>query len=321
MVFPQILKVKQAAWDRVQQQTNSRQLILLHVGIPGIISLVLTGLSYYLSLQIADTGGLGGMGLRSMLGAMQNMLQVLSMVFSIFWGIGLTAIALRWSQHQTAYKNDLLIGFRFFGPVLRTTLLKGVIYFSTAFLGFQLASMIFSMTPLAESTMEIINQMTNDATYIPSDEALMQAMTSFLPFLVIVMAVLMIPVFYRLRMTDYVLMDHPKNGAFFAVRASIFLTRRNCFKLFKLDLSFWWFYLLEVLVAAIYYGDLLLQMANINTGLSSEILMFIACVIGLGLQVALYTWRQCQVSTTYAMVYESLKPAIPTPPQPQQTQM
>lgn len=321
MVFPQISQIKQQAWDRVSREANARQLILLHVGVPGIISLALTALSYYLSLQIADTGGLGGLGVRSILETIQNMLQVFSTVFSVFWGIGITAIALRWSQNQKAYNNDLLIGFRFFGPVLRTSILKMLIYFSVIFLGFQLASMIFAMTPLAEGAMEIIDQMTNDASYIPSEEALMDAMLCFLPFLGIVMAVLVIPLSYRLRMVDYVLMDHPKKGAFFAVRTSLFMTRRNCWNLFKLDLSFWWFYLLELLIVAIYYGDVVLQLANVDTGLSAEVLLFIACGAGLALQLVVYAWRKNQVATTYAMVYESLKTTIPAPPQPQQTQI
>jgi uncharacterized membrane protein len=181
--------------------------------------------------------------------------------------------------------------------------------------------MIFAMTPLAEGAMEIIEQMTNDATYIPSDEALMDAMLCYLPFLGVVMAVLVIPLSYRLRMVDYVLLDHPKNGAFFAVRTSLFMTRRNCWNLFKLDLSFWWFYLLELLIVAIYYGDWVLQLAHVDTGLSSEVLLFIACGAGLLLQLVVYAWRQNQVATTYAMVYESLKATIPAPPQPQQTQI
>lgn len=321
MVFPQISQIKQRAWERVAQESNARQLILLHVGIPGVISLVLTALSYYLSLQIADTGGLGGLGLRTVLETVQNMLQVLSLAFSFFWGIGLTAISLRWSQGNRADKGDLVAGLRHFGPVLRTGILRMLIYFSVVFLGFQLASMVFAMSPASANTMAIIDQMTSDSTYVPSEEALMDAMLSFLPFLGIVMAVLIIPLSYRLRMADYVLMDQPKRGAFFAIRTSLLLTRRNCLKLLKLDLSFWWFYMLEAIVLAVYYGDVLLQLANVDVGLPSDVLMFIACAAGLLLQLVLYTWRKNQVATAYAVTYECLKLTLPTPPQPQQQQM
>ena len=316
MAFPNISEVKQVAAQRVSQVSNARRLISIHTAVPALLSLALTALSFFLSLQIDDTGGLGGLGVRSMLEALQNMLQILSLVFSVFWGMGFVSTVLRWSQGDQVEDRDLLAGFRHWGPVLRSALLKILIYLGAVILANQLSSIIFSMTPLSAGMLELAEKMNANPGFMPSDTELVDAALSYLPFLALALAVVVIPVYYRLRMMDFALLDEPEKGAFFALRMSVFMTRRNCLKLFKLDLSFWWFYLLELGAAVIYYADLVLTLAGVQTGISSEVLLFVSCTVGLLLQCALYIWRQNQVSTTYAMVYQQLKPVLPQPQDP-----
>lgn len=317
MAFPNISEVKQAAAQRVSQVSNARRLISIHTAVPALLSLVLTALSFFLSLQIDDTGGLGGLGARSMLEALQNMLQILSVVFSVFWGAGLVSTVLCWSRGDRVEDRDLLAGFRHWGPVLRSALLKILIYLGAIILANQLSSIIFSMTPLSAGMLELAEKMNANPGFMPSDTELLDAALSYLPFLALALAVVVIPVYYRLRMMDFALMEAPEKGAFFALRMSVFMTRRNCLKLFRLDLSFWWFYLLELCTAVVYYADLVLSLAGVQTGISSEVLLFVSCTVGLLLQCALYIWRQNQVSTTYAMVYRQLKPVLPQPQDPQ----
>lgn len=317
MAFPNISEVKQAAAQRVSQVSNARRLISIHTAVPALLSLVLTALSFFLSMQIDDTGGLGGLGARSMLEALQNMLQILSLVFSVFWGVGLVSTVLRWSRGDRVEDRDLLAGFRHWGPVLRSALLKILIYLGAIILANQLSSIIFSMTPLSAGMLELAEKMNANPGFMPSDTELVDAALSYLPFLALALAVVVIPVYYRLRMMDFALLDEPEKGAFFALRMSVFMTRRNCLKLFKLDLSFWWFYLLELITAAVYYADLVLSLAGVQTAISSEVMLFVSCTVGLLLQCALYIWRQNQVSTTYAMVYRQLKPVLPQPQDPQ----
>ena len=53
---------------------DPRKLILLHTGVTIAVSLIGTILNFVLSKQIENTGGLGGMGLRSMLSTVQSVL-------------------------------------------------------------------------------------------------------------------------------------------------------------------------------------------------------------------------------------------------------
>ena len=308
MAFPDLRSVKQTAYRQAAQMPNARRLILLYAGVPAAVSLVLTFLSYLLSLQIRDTGGLGGLGQRSWLESAQSMLQVLSIIFSLFWAYGLHRIALRWSAGERAWDTDLLAGFHHFGPVLRAALLQVLVYFAMTFVALQISTLVFSMTPLATPMVELTQLLMEDPAFLPTEAQLLDAMVPFFPFLLVSLAVLVIPLFYRLRMMEFVLMDQPQNGALYAYRVSRYLMRGNCWRLFKLDLQFWWFYLLEVLAACLFYSDWAMQLMGIDLGLSPDVMFFAACVLGLAAQAALYVWRKGQIVTAYALVYRELMP-------------
>ena len=307
MVFPAISTVKTTAAERLQRATNARKIVLLYAGVPAVISLVLTLISYLLSLQIADTGGLGGLGTRSLLETLQRMLQIVSIVFSVFWAYGYTRVLLHWSRGERAWNGDLLEGFRRWGVVLRGALLQMLLYFGAFILAMQLSSVLFALTPLADNMAALLEQMLADPSFMPSEEAMLDALVGYLPFLAVSMMVLILPLVYRLRMMNFVLMDQPEMGAVYAMRVSTLMMRKNRLKLFKLDLSFWWFYLLELLVSALYYSDVALQLAGVDLGLSSDALFFAACVLGLAAQTALYVWRRNNVMLSYTAVYDDLK--------------
>ena len=308
MAFPDFRSIKQTAYHQVEQMPNARRLMLLHAGVPAIISMALTVLSYLLSCMIDDTGGLGGLDTRSLLESGQSMLQILSMIFSLFWAYGLHRIVLRWSVAERAWDQDLLAGFHHFGPVIRTGLLQAFLYFAMVFVALQVSTLVFSMTPWATPMVELTQQLLEDPNFMPTEAELWDAMKPYLPFLLIGLVVLVVPMFYRLRMMEFVLMDQPQNGALYAFRVSRYLMRGNCLKLLKLDLKFWWFYLLELLTACIFYADLALPLLGVELSLSEDTLFFVACVLGLAAQMALYVWRKGQVMTAYALVYRELMP-------------
>ena len=308
MAFPEFHAVKPTAYGLVERSSNARRLIFLHAGIPAALSLVLTFLSYLLAKQVEDTGGLGGLGLRSFLESAQSMLHLLNMIFSLFWTYGIYRIVMNWSRGQRAWDSDLLAGFRHIGPILRTALLKILLYSGVVILALQLASILFSITPLGADLTALAQQLLEDPDFMPTEEQILEVTRVFMPFLVVVLLVLFVPLFYRLRMADFVVMDAPEKGAVYALRFSAKLMRGNCWKLLKFDLGFWWFYLLEVLAGCLFYGDWILEWLGIDLGLSADILFFLACIVGLVAQTALYVWRKNQIMTAYALVYRELLP-------------
>ena len=308
--------LRQKAAQSLRSAPNGSKLVLIFAGVAAGLSLAAGIVSMILDSQIAGTGGLSGMQLRSVLSTIQSLLNILIMVFVPFWSLGYTSVVLKLSRGEDATETDLLNGFRRFGPGLRLMLLRQVIGFAVAFAAFQVASIAFSMTPWAVPFYEKMELGLSGTM----DEATMAALTeAMIPLLVIVGAlyfVAMIPVTYRLRMAEFQLMDEPKYGALLALLQSNRMMKGNCLALFKLDLHFWWYYLANILVTALCYGDMLLPLVGIHLPIAPEISFVLFYVVAQGAQILLY-WRcRNQVDCTYAVAYDALQNAPEATPQP-----
>lgn len=309
MGFPNSENIIAASRSRLARAGYSpTRLAFYHIGLTTALNLVLLVVDKLLSLQIADTGGLGGMGLRSTLESVEMVLQLGLLAFVVFWDMSYLHLTLRWARGQEAGPTDLMEGLRRFGPVLRGYLLKTVIAVVVFMVVMQLSSILYAFTPMSDSVTDMLMRMMTDPDFVPDEAALMDFYMVYLPVMLLVAAVLGIPIAYRLRMMDFALMDEPKTGAFSALRTSIFMMRGNCKKLLMLDLRFWWFYLLQVLAVGITYLDMILAAAGVQTGMDSQTLFYLCGIVGLAFQVVLMTFGRNVVYTSYASVYESLKP-------------
>lgn len=298
--------LKRMAKDRLAQASfHPKLLMLIHCGVSIALTLGLALVDHVLEDQIGSTGGLSGIGMRSILETVQSALWFAQIVANPFWQIGYIFVALQLSRGEEVSAGSLLEGFRKFGPVLRLRISLALLYSGMFIVASYLASTIFSLTPYSQPMM--------DAVALGTEEALLAAMESCsIPLtliLVAVLAVIGIPYVYRLRMAEFALMDDPKAGARAAVRNSRLMMRHNRWNLFRLDLSFWWFYLLEVILSLVAYGDLLLPMVGITLPWSATVsyyVFLILCYLG---QLLLYLWQGNEIQVTYAAAYEALKPS------------
>ncbi len=297
--------LKQSAADSLAAASyDPRKLILIHTGAMVVLSLVLALIDYVLDQQIGDTGGLSGVGTRAVLETLQSVLVFGQVVALLFWQIGFIFASMQISRGKTATPETLLEGFRQFGPVLRLRLTLTLLYSGITLLSSYAASIIFSFTPWAKPLA--------DATAIGTEEALYTAMEQvMLPLsgvLLVVMLIIMVPYTYRLRLTEYVLMDDPRAGAMNAVRTSRLLMRGNRLELLKLDLSFWWFYLCEMLVMVVAWGDMLMPLFGLELPWSDTVSYYLFFVLSYLCQLALYWWQGSHVRVTYAKFYEAVLP-------------
>ena len=294
---------------------NQKRLVLLWAATAAVLSLLTGLLSYVLDNGIAGTGGLSGIGLRSALTTAQQVLSTFTTVFLPFWTLGYTHATLRMARRQGVQDTSLLEGFRRFGPGLRLMLLQGLLYGGIFTLCTYAAILLLAATPLANSAYAVLDplaqQMAADPNWLP-DEATAAALTkAMLPLAICgaaIAAVVLVPLMYRLRLASLRLVDDPRCGALQAMGASLHLTRGNAWKLFRLDLHFWWFWLLEAVILAITYGDTLLPKLGISLPLSPEVAFWAFYVVALIIQVIAYTALHNRVSVTYALAYESLLP-------------
>lgn len=301
--------VKQtAAQTMAEADRTHKKLVLIHTGAMLVVTFILMLIDLFLSQKISATGGLGGIGLRSTLATVQAALRLAQLAIIPFWQAGYTYLTLRLSQGQSFSFKTLLEGFLRLGPVLRLLLLQLVLYVIIGIAAFNVSSTIIMATPWAEPMLEIAEAIQQGAEY--TDEMLLAATEQYAPALIIITAVAYIalaaPFFYRYRLAMYSLLDDEQTMALAAMRNSRILTKGNRMELFKLDLSFWWYYACEVLVAALCFLDLILPTFGISLPLPQEAVTFLCFGIYAAAQLALHYWRKNEVNVTYAQVYNTL---------------
>ena len=321
MLRPSALR-HQAAQHLERSAYSPKKLVLLHTAL-ALGSFLLTALiNYLLSLQIADTGGLGGLGTRSVLSTLQSCLQLSQVVLLPFWQVGYTFVTLKFARKEAAAPTDLCRGFGLFLPMLRLLLLQGLLYLGIGFVASQLGSFLFMLTPWAapmmEATMEIMygSGSVEDMTYA-MEKMMAEAAVPLMICSAIVFIAAAAPFFYRFRQAQLILLDEPEKGALYAMRTSWQRMRGSCMALFRLDLSFLWFYLLDLLVTLICYADWLLASLGVTLPVDPTLAFFSTFILYLVAQLVLYWWRKNEVSTTYAVFYDALKQPKETAETPQ----
>ncbi len=298
-----------------------RKLIMIHSGVTIGIGLLLSVLSYLLDMGIAQTGGLGGIGARSILETIKSLLEAGSMILLPFWSIGYIRVILHWTRREDADLGTLFAGFRCLRPVMRLLFAQGIVYVFLGIVGAYAGSAVFLMTPGAQPlyalTQELADAGITDPYKLMENEAYVSASMAMAPYMVAGATLLIIPVAYRLRFAEFVLMDVPRQGALRAIVQSWRMTRKNCWNLLKLDLRFWWFYLAQGLILALNYGDLLLGMAGVELAISADAMMFAFYIAALLCEFALYVWKKNEVFAVYALAYDQLNVPREEAPKPQ----
>ena len=315
--------LKNAAGDALAQAPrNPKRIILIHTAVSLGIMLLVAVLDFVLSGQIENTGGLSGLGTRSVLTTVQSILQMVQLAVLPFWEIGYLYAAMKMAVKEPAEPGTLLEGFRRFGPLFRIMLLKGLIFLVLGFVCTYVATQIFVMTPLSTPMLEAMAPVLNDPTLMESaagEEALMQVVDqalddAMLPLLIItgiLLCLVYIPISYRLRLVNYSVLENPREGALVAFRRSFRLMRGNCLEMFLLDLSFWWYYLLQILINLVCYGDLILSLAGVSLPWSGELSFFLFYILALAGQFVLYFLARNKVEVTYVTAYHVLSPYRP----------
>lgn len=253
MTLPSSKYLKKKAANRLASGNDPQKVILYYAAITFAASFFVTAVRYYLSGEISQTGGLSNIGIRSILSTADSVLPILQSVLIMCLNLGYLAAMLRIARRQYASPKTLKAGAERFWVLLRKNILVSFYYIGVGIAAFYLSIGIFMVTPLSNSfnaaaipLMEQINY--NPANFV-LDETVLSVLAPAMRPLFILMAIVMLlfeaPIFYRFRLADYFLVDQPGIGALAAMQQSRFFMRGNCINMLKLDLSFWWFFLLQ----------------------------------------------------------------------------
>ena len=310
-------QLKDFSAGRLANAREGQKIILYFSLITIAVSAVATVVSYILSQQIAKTGGLGSMGVRSALTTAQILLPIVQAVFLMCLELGYLSTMLRIARGQYASPNGMRLGFDRFWVLLRCTLLKGLIFGGVAMASMYVAIPLYMMTPLSNSAVDILMPLVKNAGtsgILLDDATYAQRMDAMMPATVlsgVLFLVLAAPVFYRYRMADYLIIDRPATGALAALRDSRVMTKGNRWNLFRLDLSMWWYYAAMLVSAAIGYGDQLLPALGVTFPLSDTAAYFVFLGVYLAVIFVIYYFLRNRVEVTYALAYDSLRPREP----------
>lgn len=304
-------EIKTAAEDALLSAENAKKLVLIWAAVSAALPLLVSILNFVLDSQIAQTGGLSGIGLRSVLSTVQSGLSTLTSILVPFWNLGYTAAVLRFARRERADITTMMEGFRRFGPALRLFLLKACLLAFLFIVCFYAGVTLLSLTPLANPVWEILEQSQEMLMSGVMDEALLAAATdAMMPMFLIccgLCLIVVIPVFYRLRLADFCILDASHRSSLMAMLESRRLMHRNRIHLFRLDLSFWWFYLAQLLLTVLCYGDVILPALGVTLPFNADTAYFIFYIAALLAQFALLYCCSNRVQTAYAMFYDTLR--------------
>lgn len=315
MTIPSFKILKKNAVERVAASENSRKIVLIYAGVVTILAALVTVGNYVLDLQIAQTGGLSNMGLRSVLSTLQSVLPMVQSLVIMCLELGYIAAMLRIARQQYASEHTLKLGFDRFFVLLRYTLIQSCIYLMAAMAAAWLAVQIFMITPLSDPCWDLLEPhlsnpdtlmgMLQDAAF--SDQLMQTMWPVFLIFGGLYTA-LFIPISYSLRMAKYVIIDKPGQGALFALKESKKMMKGSRVRLFRLDLSLWWWYAISAFSSVLGYGDALLAAMGITLPWSDTVSYFLFYALFLMVQFLACFFLRNRVEVVYAQAYNALKP-------------
>lgn len=304
------------AFSRLQHSREDKKIVAIYAAVVIGLSIFSSVLNYVLGMRIDQSGGLGNLGTRAALSTLQSMLPLVQSLVVMCVELGYVAAMLRIARGQYASPNTLRLGFDRFWVLMRYTILQSMILTGIGFASLYFGVMIFMMTPLSASAMELLTPLLSQTTLLNAtvtipDAVYDQLMTALVPAFAIcglIFCIAGIPVLYRLRMTAYVIIDKPAMGAIAAMRESKKMMRRNAMHLFKLDLHLWWFYLASLLASIVCYGDAILPMLGVELPFSADMAFFLFYGLYWVLQFAIFYYLRNGVEVTYALAYDSIRP-------------
>lgn len=295
---------------------NPKAAVLCYGGITCGLALVVSLISFALSQKIAGTSGLSSLGLRSVLSTVQYVLPLVQMAILMCLELGYQGVMLNVARNRPGDPRHMREGFYRFGPLFRSAILQFLIYTAVIIACVYFSAWLFMILPVSDSFYQALAPILEDMNILSNgitlDEATLAAATSAMAPMIwiflLTLLLLAVPVFYRYRMVSFCLMDDHRPSALAALRESRQMMRKNRFALFLLDLRFWWYYLLQVLVSLICYGDVLLPMLGVTLPWSDTVSYFLFYILSLILQFVISYFFMNQVQTTYATAYDALRP-------------
>lgn len=305
-----------AAGLAAQNREPLRKLLLIYCGVIAVLTLGVPALDLFLSDQIGTTGGLAGMRLRTVLQTIREILNLVNQFFGYFWSAGFVIAMMAMVLGREPQTRDLTGGFRRFFRVLGHIAFEFLFVVILLVAAGNLAAMLFSMSPQGGALVRELTAITSDPNLLTPEGLLnvdlipMDLLAAIALPMTIITIVIFLPLYiwlsYGFRLSLYLLLDGTVPSAFQARFLSLRLMKGHKWAMLKLDLSFWWYYLLVAVITAVGYLDVILSLAGIPLPMDETVMFFATIAAYCVLITALSLWKKAQVETSYVLAYEAI---------------
>lgn len=305
---------REAAQAMAGASQDPRRLSLVYGGVLLGSSLLITVVNFFLAQAVSGAGGLSGLGTRAILETVQSLLQISGALLMPVWEIGFLYAMVQVVRGNSPRSGEMLRGFHRLGSICSMLLLQGLLLGAVGMLIFNFSSMVFMMTPLSIPFQKAMEPMLGQGSVLnPAllDQGMLEgAMKALIPMLILFGVIYLaaaIPILYRLRLAQYLVMEDPKIGGLGALTLSNRMMKGHCKELFRLDLGFWWYYLLQTFLILLCYGDGLLRYLGVSLPIGPQISYFLFYGAYLVLELGVIWGFRTQVECTYGVFYDRLR--------------
>ena len=312
MSIPSAKYLKVKAANRLKTGKEPQKVVLIYAAILAAAAMAGNLAGYLLGGQISQAVGLQGMNTRAVLSTAKVVVTIAQLLLVEGLALGYCAAMLRIARGQYASGSTLKAGLERLWLLVRTRLLEGVILTAMSFALCMVVVNIYLLTPFSNRL--VLSKM----PLVEAGELTTEAMLSLwstayqvlLPVTVLYVVAL-IPLLWYFsavyRLVDYLLIEKPQLGALGALRESRRRMRGSMRMLLRVDLSFWWYYLLQAATKVLYTG-LILAALGVTLSVSPTVFLVAALVIYLAADFAVRYFFSNRVAVTYALFYDSLCP-------------
>lgn len=284
-------------WD-VKKLTFVFGLVALGMGV------IQVSIGALLNLCMDQSGGLGGLEMYSIFSGISTVLSMAFTVFGILWTPGILYCGLMLLRGENPWPRGLLQGVWKWKKMVIYTALLILAAFALS-MAISPVITIIALPFLAKNPEFHVEMPETDAEMAEYISALSaEALPTPLVVIswVLILSVL-VPILYRTRLVMPLLLDEEHIGVIEAVRCSFRLTKGSCKQLVLMDLSFWWYYLLQAAVGLLPLAAYLPVFKNWNVALVDITCSAGSMVLGLGV----YMLGLMKVKTAEAAAYDHLR--------------
>lgn len=313
MSIPSAKYLKVKAANRLETGKEPQKVVLIYAAILAAAALAGNLIGYFLDGRISQSSGLQGMNTRAMLSTANVVVTIVQLLLVECLALGYCAAMLRIARGQYASGSTLKAGLERLGLLVRTRLLEGVILTAMSFALCMVVVNVYMLTPFSNQLILAMLPLA-EAGALTTETMLTLWSTAYqalLPVTILYLVVL-IPLLWYFsavyRLVNYLLIDKPQLGAVGALRESRRMIRGNKLMLLRIDLSFWWYYLLQAATKSLLYLGVILAALGVSLSVSPLVYLVGTLVVYLAADFAVRYFFSNRVAVTYALFYDSLCP-------------